>query len=106
ARRRRPETPGRNGPVPRGHASRMGARRMDFRRRRAQRPATLCSMNARFEELKRRLGEIHDVEKAAAVLSWDEETKMPPLGAEARAEQSATLNRIAAETCTAPARGQ
>jgi carboxypeptidase Taq len=51
----------------------------------------------RFEELKRRLGEIHDVEKAAAVLSWDEETKMPPLGAEARADQRATLNRLAHE---------
>src|SRR3954447_26987480 len=51
-------------------------------------------MSARFEELKRRLGEIHDVEKAAAVLSWDEETKMPPLGAEARADQRATLNRL------------
>jgi carboxypeptidase Taq len=54
-------------------------------------------MSERFEELKRRLGEIHDVEKAAAVLSWDEETKMPPLGAEARADQRATLNRLAHE---------
>jgi carboxypeptidase Taq len=50
-----------------------------------------------FTELLRRLAEIHDVEKAAAVLSWDEETKMPPSGAEARAEQRATLNRIAHE---------
>ena len=48
-------------------------------------------MNERFEELLRRLGEIQDVEKAAAVLGWDEETKMPPLGAEARADQRATL---------------
>jgi carboxypeptidase Taq len=54
-------------------------------------------MNERFEELIRRLGEIHDVEKSAAVLSWDEETKMPPSGAEARAEQRATLNRVAHE---------
>jgi carboxypeptidase Taq len=54
-------------------------------------------MTERFEELRRRLGEIHDVEKAAALLSWDEETKMPPSGAEARAEQRATLNRIAHE---------
>jgi len=54
-------------------------------------------MNERFEELRRRLGEIHDVEKAAALLSWDEETKMPPSGADARAEQRATLNRIAHE---------
>jgi len=48
-----------------------------------------------FAELRRRLGEIHDLEKAAGLLSWDEETKMPPTGADARAEQRATLNRIA-----------
>ncbi|MDX6470968.1 MAG: carboxypeptidase Taq [Gaiellaceae bacterium] len=52
-------------------------------------------MGDRFDELRRRLGEIHDLEKAAGLLSWDEETKMPPAGAEARAEQRATLNRIA-----------
>jgi hypothetical protein len=56
----------------------------------------------RFEELLRRLGAIHDVEKAAGVLSWDEETKMPPSGAEARAEQRATLNRIAHELQVSP----
>jgi carboxypeptidase Taq len=59
----------------------------------------------RFDELKRRLGEIHDLEKAAAVLSWDEETKMPPLGADARADQRATLNRIAHELQISPALG-
>ena len=59
-------------------------------------------MNERFEELRRRLGEIHDVEKAAGVLSWDEETKMPSSGAEARAEQRATLNRIAHELQVSP----
>jgi carboxypeptidase Taq len=55
-----------------------------------------------FDELRRRLAEIHDVEKAAGVLSWDEETKMPPSGAEARAEQRATLNRIAHELNVSP----
>ncbi|MDX6485863.1 MAG: carboxypeptidase Taq, partial [Gaiellaceae bacterium] len=63
-------------------------------------------MNARFDELKRRLGEIHDVEKSAGVLSWDEETKMPPSGAEARAEQRATLNRIAHELQVSPDLGE
>ena len=62
-------------------------------------------MNERFEELRRRLGEIHDVEKAAGVLSWDEETKMPSAGAEARAEQRATLNRIAHELQVSPELG-
>jgi carboxypeptidase Taq len=51
----------------------------------------------RFVELRRRLGAIHDLEKAAGLLSWDEETKMPPTGADSRAEQRATLNRVAHE---------
>ncbi len=62
-------------------------------------------MNARFNDLRRRLGEIHDVEKAAGLLAWDEETKMPPTGADARAEQRATLNRIAHELQVAPELG-
>jgi len=62
-------------------------------------------LHERFEELRRRLAEIHDVEKAAGVLSWDEETKMPPRGADARAEQRATLNRIAHELNVAPELG-
>jgi carboxypeptidase Taq len=60
----------------------------------------------RFAELRRRLAEIHDVEKAAAVLSWDEETKMPPSGADVRAEQRATLNRIAHELNISPDLGE
>jgi len=62
-------------------------------------------VNDRFEELRRRLGEIHDLEKAAGLLSWDEETKMPPAGAAARAEQRATLNRIAHELQVGPELG-
>jgi carboxypeptidase Taq len=60
----------------------------------------------RFEELRRRLGDIHDLEKAAGLLSWDEETKMPPGGVDARAEQRATLNRIAHELQVAPELGR
>ncbi len=63
-------------------------------------------MTERFDELRRRLGEIHDIEKAAAVLSWDEETKMPPAGAEARADQRATLNRLAHELQVSPELGE
>ena len=63
-------------------------------------------MTERFDELRRRLGEIHDLEKAAGLLSWDEETKMPPTGADARAEQRATLNRIAHDLQVAPALGE
>jgi carboxypeptidase Taq len=63
-------------------------------------------LNDQFTELRERLAQIHDVEKAAAVLSWDEETKMPPSGAESRADQRATLNRIAHELSIAPELGQ
>jgi carboxypeptidase Taq len=59
-----------------------------------------------FDDLRRRLGEIDDLEKAAGLLSWDEETKMPPLGADARAEQRATLNRVAHELQVAPELGE
>jgi carboxypeptidase Taq len=58
-------------------------------------------LRPRFEELLRRLGEISDLERVAALLGWDEETKMPPLGAAARAEQSATVARLAHELGTA-----
>jgi carboxypeptidase Taq len=60
----------------------------------------------RFEELLRRLGEINDLEKATGLLGWDEETKMPPLGAATRAEQRATLARIAHDLETAPELGE
>ena len=54
-------------------------------------------MNERYAELTRRLAEIHDVRMSRAVLSWDQHTKMPPKGGEARAEQLATLDRISHE---------
>jgi carboxypeptidase Taq len=62
-------------------------------------------LGSRLDELLRRLGEISDLEHASSLLSWDQETKMPPLGAPARAEQLATLARLAHELATAPALG-
>jgi carboxypeptidase Taq len=47
-----------------------------------------------FDELKARLAEIHYLGRAKALLDWDERTMMPPGGAEARAEQLATLARV------------
>jgi len=64
------------------------------------------AVTERFDELRRCLGEIHDLEKAAGLLSWDEETKMPPGGADARAEQRATLNRIAHDLQVTPELGE
>ena len=54
-------------------------------------------MDSRFDELLRRLGVIDDLVRAGTLLGWDEETKMPPAGGDARAEARATLNRIAHE---------
>jgi carboxypeptidase Taq len=46
-------------------------------------------------DLKARLAEVHDIEKAIAVAGWDQRTMMPPGGAAARAEVSATLSGLA-----------
>jgi carboxypeptidase Taq len=47
-----------------------------------------------IDELRDRLGEIHDLGRAASLLAWDERTMMPNGGAEARAETLATLARV------------
>jgi carboxypeptidase Taq len=49
---------------------------------------------ASYTELRERLAEVHDLDRACAVLTWDERTKMPPGGAAARADQLATLVRV------------
>jgi len=62
-------------------------------------------LRPRFDELLRRLGEISDVERAELMLTWDQETKMPPRGAPVRAEQLSTLARIAHDLSTSPELG-
>ncbi|HEV3323942.1 MAG TPA: carboxypeptidase M32, partial [Puia sp.] len=52
-----------------------------------------------------RMQKIADVKYAAAVLEWDQETYLPPKGAEARGRQLATLSEIAHEWFTAPGLG-
>jgi len=47
-----------------------------------------------LEELRKRLGEIHDLGRAASLLAWDERTMMPKGGAAPRAETLATLARV------------
>jgi carboxypeptidase Taq len=54
-------------------------------------------------ELRTHLATIADLESAAAVLRWDQETQMPPGGAEGRALQLATLARLAHELMTSDA---
>jgi carboxypeptidase Taq len=59
-----------------------------------------------FQELRRELAEISDISRAAAVLTWDQQVIMPARGAPARAEQLATLRRIAHERFTSPEIGR
>jgi carboxypeptidase Taq len=47
--------------------------------------------------LKERLATISDVRAASSVLGWDQQTYMPPGGVAGRAEQLATLDRLAHE---------
>ena len=54
-------------------------------------------MHPAYQELRERLGAIHDLGKARALLSWDQQVKMPPGGGAVRAEQLATLDLIAHE---------
>ncbi|WP_203530681.1 carboxypeptidase M32 [Thermaerobacter sp. PB12/4term] len=59
-----------------------------------------------YHRLLERLGQVSDLHAATTLLNWDEEVNMPPGGAAARAEQKATLNRLAHEAFTAPEVGQ
>lgn len=66
----------------------------------------MSSAGGRFDELLQRLGTVSDLERSRYLLAWDEETKMPPSGAPARAEQQGTLARIAHEMATTPELGE
>ncbi len=48
-----------------------------------------------LQELKSRLAEIFDLQRASALLGWDQQTYMPRGGAENRGQQLATLQQIA-----------
>jgi carboxypeptidase Taq len=41
-------------------------------------------MSAALTDLRQRLAEVYDLEKAAAIAGWDQRTMMPPKGAPAR----------------------
>jgi len=48
-----------------------------------------------LQQLRTRLAEISDLNHVSALAGWDQQTYMPPGGSAARAEQSATLQKIA-----------
>jgi len=54
-------------------------------------------MSEKLNKLKDILGEVSDLNRAAAVLGWDQQVYMPPAGNEARGQQLGTLGKIAQE---------
>src|ERR1700733_8639499 len=48
-------------------------------------------MSSQMQALKTRLGTVADLDGAAELAGWDQQTKMPPNGGQARAEMLATL---------------
>jgi len=60
-------------------------------------------MSDAIAALRAHLAPIHDLNMAAAVLEWDQETYMPEGGAAARARQVTTLRRLAHEQFTGAA---
>jgi carboxypeptidase Taq len=63
-------------------------------------------MQTKLEKLKTILGEVNDLNAAAALLGWDQQTYMPPEGALARSYQLATLSSIAHDKFTSPEVGR
>jgi carboxypeptidase Taq len=61
---------------------------------------------AKLDQLKTILAEISDLNSAGALLGWDQQTYMPPGGAEGRGNQLATLGRLAHVRFTSDEVGQ
>ncbi|MGD8554955.1 MAG: carboxypeptidase M32, partial [Anaerolineales bacterium] len=54
-------------------------------------------MTEKLQELRELLGQYSDLDAISSVLGWDQQAYMPPGGAQARAHQLATVNRMAHE---------
>lgn len=52
-------------------------------------------MEEKYQQLKERLARVRDLKNAESVLNWDQETYMPPGGAQGRADSLATLAALA-----------
>jgi len=59
-----------------------------------------------LDELRADLATVADLERAGAVLDWDQETQMPPGGVEDRANQLATVGRLSHELFTSDRIGE
>jgi carboxypeptidase Taq len=56
--------------------------------------------------LKERLSQVVDLQKVGRLLSWDQQTMMPTAGTRHRAEQMATVQRLAHEILASPETGR
>jgi hypothetical protein len=63
-------------------------------------------MTTQFEALLEKVHEIHDLEKAAQLLSWDREVIMPRAGEEIRIQQMTTVRRLVHELFVTDEMGQ
>src|SRR5947209_9821924 len=63
-------------------------------------------MGERIDQLRRRLADVHNLNRASAVLGWDQQTYMPPGGAPARAEQLSTLSCLSHDIFIADETGE
>lgn len=63
-------------------------------------------MGPNFQTLLEKVHEIHDIDKALAVLGWDKETNMPKAGTQARIQQMTTLRRLSHTLFTADEMGE
>ena len=63
-------------------------------------------MQTALAVLKERVGEIQDLDRTSSLLGWDQQVKMPPGGGGVRAEQLATVGRIAHEALTSDDMGR
>ena len=64
------------------------------------------SSDTKLSQLRILLAEAHDLDRAAELLEWDQQTYMPRRGVAARAEQTATLRQLAHEHFTSPEVGR
>ena len=63
-------------------------------------------MTKPLQQLQERLGKITDLERISRLLSWDQQTMMPPAGSDHRADHLATLRRAAHELLIADETGR
>ena len=59
-----------------------------------------------WDTLAEKIAEIRDLGSVASVLTWDQETFMPPKGMAARAEQLATIQGLYHERIVEPKLGE